>query len=558
LGGRIQIDEEQRVKLLSYYDSFMGLARDEDSTFIISSTAHLIRLRDLANNERTNKLLLEKNVYRQVGPIDMNEVIVDRVSGWMPIGLEPTTAFRGTFIGDDLHPIKNLKINRGNTLGVGLFGYVQNFTAKNVTLQKADVKGHSFAGILAGAVVTSGNSRDQSYFVDCELIDCKLQGADDGLSVGGLVGMVDQYADVFLLGCTTKNSSCVGAYNVGGFLGGSGRSSRIFMTDCVNENTPVLGKFHCVGGLIGVADSLSMSLCINKADVIGGTDSSTGTTIYGTGGLAGGAGTAVLLACKNFASVKGDLGVGGLIGSSRVATDEQEHAVFGNVFFQQCMNEGDVEGTDGVGGICGESQFGGHGLYNGGTVLGDKYVGGLCGKTSVAVAQNSINRGEVVGNSRIGGLIGIVSSGSITLSQNLGIVKASTGYVGGVVGLMGDNGIVHYCANYAPLECTGSSPVGGIVGEVGDPRKWSNTDITYCVFGAINMAMGPWSAAIDLAGFTTISTIDTVVSLVLGGTGFALRTYFTYMESVKEVLDFRGCFDDVEFSRKNDEISKKE
>lgn len=557
LGGRIQIDEDLRVNLLDAYDSIMGLTK-QDSTYIISSVAHLIRLRELANDEQTNKLLLKKNIYRQVGPIDMNDVIVDRLSGWMPIGLAPTTAFRGTFIGDSLNPIKNLNINRGNTLGVGLFGYVQNFTAKNVKFQKASVKGHSFAGILAGAVVTSGNSRDQSYFYDCELVDCKLEGADDGISVGGLVGAVDKFVDVLFLGCVTKGSSCIGAYNVGGLLGGSGESSRIFMSDCVNESTPVTGLYHCVGGLIGVADSLSMSVCVNRADITGGTDTSSETAGIGAGGLAGGARTAVLLACKNEASVKGNWGAGGLVGSSRVATDDQGAAVFGNVYFQQCFNSAEVIGIHGVGGIMGEGQFGGYGLYNKGKVQGKQSVGGLCGKASVAVIQNAINEGAIQGESRIGGLTGTTMCGSVTLCQNMGPVTASDGYAGGITGLLGDHGIIHYCTNYASLNCSGSNPVGGIVGEVGDPRTWSKLDITYCVYGAVDMVMGPWCAGVDIAGFTKIGKVDTAVNLFLAVSGFGLRTTFSYMEAAKEALSFEGCFDEVDFVEINDEINKKE
>lgn len=560
LGGRIQIDEideEMRVKLLDSYDSIMGLTK-QDSAYIISSVAHLIRLRDLANDEHKNKLLLKKNVYRQVGPIDMSEVMVDRLSGWMPIGLAPTTAFRGTFIGDTLNPIKNLYINRGNTVGVGLFGYVQNFTAKNVILQDANVKGHSFTGILAGAVVTSGNNRDQSYFYDCKLKDCKLEGADEGLSVGGLIGMVDQFADVLFLSCSTEKGSYSGAYNVGGLLGGSGRSSRVFMSDCVNESTPITGKFNCVGGLIGVTDTLSMSVCLNKADVIGGTDASNGTIVTGAGGLVGGAQLANLLACKNEASVKGNWGVGGLVGSSRVATDDQGSAVFGNVYFQQCLNSGDVNGSYGVGGICGEAQFGGYGLYNEGKVHGELYVGGLCGKASVAVIQNVINKGGIAGKSQIGGLMGQALTGSITLCQNMGSITADDGYAGGVIGLMGDNGLVHYCANYGSLNCSGSNPVGGIVGEIADPRTWSKLDITYCVYGAIDMVMGPWCAGVDFASFKWISRIDTAINGVLAVSGFTLRNAFSYMEATKQVLSFEGCFDEVAFAQINDEISAKE
>lgn len=557
LGRRIDIDSEKGVTLLDTYDDWMGLVK-EDSVYIVSCAAHLNRLRELANSEQSNKLLLEKNIYQQKGPIDMNDIVVDRISGWMPIGSAPTTAFRGTFIGDSLNPIKNLKINRENTLGIGLFGFVQNFTAKNVTLQNANVKGHSFVGALAGAVVTAGNARDESYFYKCKLDGCTVTGADDGLSVGGLVGMVDQYVDVLFVGCSTENGSCSGAYNVGGLLGGTNRYSRTFVSDCVNESTPVTGKFNCVGGLIGVADSLSMSVCLNKAEVNGGTDASGDFIVTGTGGLVGGSGTACLLACKNEASVKGHLGVGGLIGSSRIATDKDGQTVFGNAYFQECTNSSDVIGDEGVGGICGEAQFGGYGLFNKGNVSGTKFIGGLCGNSSVVVVQNAVNAGELTGNSRVGGLVGKALTGSLTLSQNYGSITSQEGYAGGVVGMMGDNVLIHYCANHAALVNHGKSPVGGIVGEVGDPREWSPLDITYCVYGVADMVMGPLSAGIDFAQFVRAGQVATLVNAFLSVTGFGLRTTFSYMEEADQVLSFDGCFNEVELAKINDDITKKE
>lgn len=558
LGGRIQIDEDQRVKLLDAYDSIMGLTRQGDTTYIISSVAHLIRLRDIANDEQTNRLLLRKNTYTQVGPIDISDVMVDRLSGWMPIGMTPTTPFRGTFVGDTLNPIKNLHINRENTIGVGLFGYVQDFTAKNVRLQDASVKGHSLTGILAGAVVTAGNSRDKSYFYDCDIIDCKLEGTVDGMSVGGVLGHADQNVDVLLLGCDLKGSTCAGAYNVGGILGGAGSFSRIFMSDCVSESSLITGRLNCVGGLIGVADTLSMSVCLNAADIVGGTDGSDRIPAIGTGGLVGGAGTASVVSCRNEGSVKGNWGTGGLVGSTRMVTDEQGSAVFGNVYFHQCFNSADVSGVNGVGGICGEAQFGGYGLYNKGKVQGNLYVGGLCGKGAIVVTRNAVNEGEVKGTSRIGGLVGQVMSGSVTLCQNMGDITADDGYAGGVIGVMGDNGLVHYCTNYASLKSSGNNPIGGIVGEIGDPRTWSKLDITYCIYGAVDMVMGPWCAGVDFAAFKTLGMIDTCINMVLSVSGFGLRTLFSYMESAKLVLSFEGCFDDATFAKIDDKITAKE
>lgn len=557
LGRRFEIDEALRIKLLGVYDQRLKMVH-EDSAYVITSADHLNRLRELANDEQTNKLLLESYIYKQEAPIDMRTVCikVDRVNGWMPIGSTPTTAFRGTFIGDT---IRNLRINRGNSIGMGLFGYVQNFTAKNVVMENAEVKGHSLTGGLVGAVVTAGNNRDESYFYECEMVDCSIEGSEEGLSVGGLVGMLDQYAKVFFVDCSTRGGHLFGTYNVGGILGGSGRYSSAFISDCMNKSTKVTGLYSCVGGLIGVADSLYMSLCVNEGEVNGGTlaNDQKDVVIVGTGGLVGGAGTACLLACNNNGSVNGHWGVGGLIGSSRIATDG-ETAVFGNLYFQQCHNDGEVKGSHGVGGLCGEAQFGGYGLYNNGIVSGEQYVGGLCGNTSIAVVQNTLNAGDVSGNSRVGGLLGKTVTSSITLSQNYGKITAQDGYLGGIAGLAGDNVIMHYNSNHGFLNCNGKNPVGGIVGEIGDPREWSNLDITYCVYGALDMVMGPWGAAIDIGGFKKVGYVNTGINLFLGASGFLLRNGFSYMEEAKQVYSFENCFNDVELAVIDEQITRKE
>lgn len=557
LGRRLVIDQEMRVKLLGTYDKQLRMIH-EDSVFVITCAEHLNYLRELANDEQTNKLLLEKYTYKQEAPIDMRTVCVkvDRINGWMPIGSAPTTAFRGTFIGDT---IRNLKINRGNSIGMGLFGYVQNFTAKNVVMENAEVKGHSFVGGLVGAVVTAGNTRDESYFYNCEMADCNIEGSEEGLSVGGLVGMLDQFVKVMFVDCTTRRGNLSGSYNVGGLLGGSGRYSSTFITDCVNEGTLVTGLYSCVGGLIGVADSLYMSLCVNKGKVNGGTlaNSQKDAVITGTGGLVGGAGTASLLTCNNNGSVEGYWGVGGLVGSARIATDG-ETAVFGNLYFQQSYNDGEVKGSYGVGGLCGEAQFGGYGLYNKGTVSGEQYVGGLCGNTSIAVVQNTVNVGNVSGNSRVGGLIGKMVNSSITLSQNFAKITAQDGYIGGIVGLSGDNVILHYNSNHGLLVCNGKNPVGGIAGEVGDPRKWSNLDITYCVYGAMDMIMGPWGALTQFAGFKKVGYVNSAINVLLTLTGVPLRFVFSHMDKAKQAYNVENCFSDAEFAQIDEQINQKE
>ena len=71
-----------------------------------------------------------------------------------PIGTKQTP-FKGTFDGQN-YTISNINFGETNTQkGVGLFGYVENATIKNVTVANSKVKGFSYVGMIAGYAVNT-------------------------------------------------------------------------------------------------------------------------------------------------------------------------------------------------------------------------------------------------------------------------------------------------------------------------------------------------------------------------------------------------------------------
>lgn len=220
----------------------------------------------------------------------------------------------------------------------------------------------------------------------------------------------------------------------------------------------------------------------------------------------------------NNGNVTGYNGVGGLVGSTRVRGDERTGYTYNSTVIRGGGNTGAVTGHDGVGGAMGEGQFGCYGVYNTATVSGNDYVGGIAGNTAISSPQNALNTGMVSGRNYVAGIVAKTSMGVAAASQNFGEVRASGHHAAGIVGLSGNNTIVHYCANLGMI--TGQSNVAGIIGEIGDPRKWTAANIADCVVGSAEVVMaflGPAMAITSeaLHGTAKVAAIGIHVTEVL-------------------------------------------
>ncbi|WP_260960056.1 beta strand repeat-containing protein [Aliarcobacter cryaerophilus] len=234
-------------------------------------------------------------------------------SGWNPIG-NITNQFNGTFDGLGF-TISNLYIHRLTQNYVGLFGYTNNATIKNIGLKDVDITGRNSTGGLVGY---NGGTISNSY----------ATGSVNGNSeVGGLVGYNDG---------TISNSYATGSvngdYSIGGLVG--------FNFDGIIRNSYATGSVNgtdFLGGLIGsnygtITNSYATGSVNGDSDVgglVGYNRYGTITNSYATG------------------SVTGTIKVGGLMGINDYGTITNSYAT------------GTANGNDNVGGLVGFNTYDG-------------------------------------------------------------------------------------------------------------------------------------------------------------------------------------------------------
>ena len=145
-------------------------------------------------------------------------------------------AFKGTFDGQG-YTIFNLNqntwaLNNGyyyGDLGLGLFGYVENATIKNLNIDGAEISGESaICGVVAGC--SSGTTTYENIVVSNSKCN------DYQYYAGGIVGWAS--GDQTFINCDVSESTTIGGQwgdfgNAnGGVIGGISSSSTIYMKDC--------------------------------------------------------------------------------------------------------------------------------------------------------------------------------------------------------------------------------------------------------------------------------------------------------------------------------------
>ncbi len=304
-----------------------------------------------------------------------------------------------------------------NTNHVGLFGYVQGGTIKNLTITNFNVSGESYVGGLVGYVASGTLDSVNS-----------LGGLSVGSSgsttryVGGLVGFLGGAA----INC---NSSTLGALigvtvsptddPAGGLVGFVSSTGSVKKSSSTGLVTFVgAAGVGAVGGLVGQLSGLV-------------EDSSSSATVQANsqeraGGLVGDA-TSGSIVRRSYATgpVTAVTYVGGLVGAAATTTVENSWA------------SGPVSASG-------------------------QYSGGLIGRSDDGSVMRSYAIGTVSGASEVGGLIGYVSGTSVSDSYARGNVSNST--TGGAGALFGQTSGGTMSNDYASGAVTGSGTRGGVVG----------------------------------------------------------------------------------------------
>lgn len=550
MGNLLNVTSEG-IENISKYNKdlgFFGSGTSEDP-FIISCDFHLFLLQRTVNDENgRRKYLLPDACFRQVADIDMERVdyYSDSRYGWIPIGSKVTMPFEGVYDGNGFS-VTNLRIIREETVGVGLFGFVRNGVIRNMKIVNAEVNGFSGVAALVGSVITSGSTHDASVVKNCIIEDSKITSLDRGYGTSGVVGILDSRAILWLDSCKISGTTnIIGSYGTGGMLGAGHKGSFVQATYCKNEGLGIEGRYTGAGGVIGISDTLLAYACVNRVPVKGASAMMSERGALGTGGIVGGSGPGVLAMCENYAQISGMTGVGGIIGSTRLASEP--YPVYNSLIIQTSLNKGDVVGTQSVGGITGEAQMEGFALQNDGRIEGQSFVGGIIGEMPGGSLLRSFNNGKIAAQSSCGGIAGKSEFGSFAICQNFANLGAHGDYVGGILGRGGASTMIHYCANFGNVDNDKSAAyTGGIVGMLGDVKEWDPSDYVYLVVGTVNIFLG----GIPICPVSFVNNMLNVISygnkvLTFGAFVYNVVDYFL-TDIIYKVPDrFDGHYDHFE------------
>lgn len=237
-----------------------GTANDP---YLISNVAQLEYLRDqsnLGNGQITAHAKLVNDI----------DLAYASASSWIPVS--KSNAFAGTFDGNG-HCIKNLYSSFYQGGYVGLFGYVNGATIKNLTVEGVIESSCSNQGMIAGQSVGAN-------FYNC-VAKGRINTSGSADYVGGITGWVTRNSPSIPV--VRSCASYVDIVSTGTFAGGIiGKSSNsIIMEACANYGN-VTGKIN-VGGLMGYTDPKSDSHiknCYVGSCEVRGTGSNVFLTCY--------------------------------------------------------------------------------------------------------------------------------------------------------------------------------------------------------------------------------------------------------------------------------------
>ena len=216
--------------------------------------------------------------YIQTTDIDASSSsYLDSGKGFKPIG-NSNTKFTGSYDGQNFY-IDNLFISRAQNNDVGLFGYVENGTLKNIYLYKPNITGDIRVGAVVGELVNNSNQ-----FLSNHVEQGYVLG---NTTTGGLVGRLGSYSQVHESSYTgtvtgyASNQNFNGGgdpKNIGGIIGKikpNGVLKKSFFEGYV------YGVSY-VGGIVGttsgneISNSYSIGKVIGENVFVGGISGSSG------------------------------------------------------------------------------------------------------------------------------------------------------------------------------------------------------------------------------------------------------------------------------------------
>ena len=365
-----------------YPELIEGLGTEEDP-LRIETEAQLAALAWTVNHNSLPASLPEYPYLILVNDLDLSDYDDEDSygKGWVPIGgyyNEDTEsyAFRGTFDGNH-KTIRGLYIERDERY-VGLFGYINDGTVKNLTVEDGDVTGYAATGGIVGCLyggqiencVFSGSVTGEDgiggivgELTDARIKDCENNGSITGGSgTGGIVGIAGSYEEDSGIENCTNTGEVIGS---AGYTGGiAGSSVDISVDDCVNIGAIQGGTGANTGGVVGDIIEGSIQNCVNGGSVSG--------TANNVGGVAGRVGASTIQNCANYADVSSTANsVGGVAGFAKDGSVVINCLTTGNVTGE--VNIIEPGGVSGVVGIL-QKDSGGANILSGCVVLGQSVI----------------------------------------------------------------------------------------------------------------------------------------------------------------------------------------
>lgn len=345
-------------------------AGTESDPYLILNPIQLNQLRNFLN---------QSGVYfKLMADIDLTEFLEDENpdQGWQPVGTK-SAPFKGILDGNG-KTISGLWINRSNTSYVGLFGYCNGATIKNLTINDAEINGNTYVGVISG------------YDEDGDVSNCILSGKVHSVEyVGGCTG----YTYYGFFNGISSSVDIIGGDYTGGIAGGT---STINISNCFVNST--ISGINKVGGILGLESSKYCKISN----------------------------------CGYVGSISGTSNVGGICGYTSGYTNNSSSSTIKGSYAVAY-----VRGTgENTGGLIGYSESTVEDCYFSGRVIGQKYTGGLIGYRKLNRVKKCYSHGSIIGTSYVGGLCGYID-GSYAIESNVIIassIKATEGNVGRLYG----------------------------------------------------------------------------------------------------------------------------
>lgn len=325
-----------------------------------------------------------------------------------------------------------------------------------------------------------------------------LSGEKDGMGLFGYTGNQSEISNLTLKNAEVGESGSE-ATPVGGLVGWSEGD----ITD-VYVSGVVIGESH-VGGVVGLQDggvlkNLSADIEVRGEGGVGGIVGSSGDKLEIRGSSS--RGSVVFDSSVETSTLINNSRGGGIVGLAR------------NALIVDCYSEASVSGELNTGGLVGDMDGEIRDSYSTGKVSGDRIVGGVAGVNFGKINQ-TYSEGEIDGDKVVGGLVG-KNPGKISNSYFTGSVSGRE-QVGGLIGVHGWNKLLKE-GDIAVLEdsyWTVESPdyptVGGIergegdvvVNNVTPPVKFEENNQE-----TDNRSRGPdGNQEEGLPGFSIVSTV---------------------------------------------------